>query len=902
MLNLALRQEFASDIFKGSAVDLSTDSDASAIKRGAGAFLKITYPTLDILKALQAAGNGEGRPIMVIGERGFGKSHLMAALYFAFENPDETKDWLDMWAKDHGLSDCARISLPPKMQVICEVMHTHKYKTLWELIFKRCEKGPIYNDRWEQMGAGKTAVPPKAIIQELFDKEPTALILDEMQTWYETLDEGKENEKGKAFNFLQILSEIATERPNSLRLAVSVRNGNNEVYKQIQRNSPIMVDFKAGGKLEAITTDRRRMLLHRLFENRNTIGESEIHSAIRVHLSELFRLQGTPAANQEALKNDYIVSWPFSSKLLGILEEEVLVRATGQGTRDLIKILSSLYRSCPNACIITAADMMLDQDIGTVASMLDAVDYMPSRNLREKAKQNIVSVKQVFSGGLGKVPHLVEIVSALWLRSLSSGNQRGATPKELQADITKEAPIDDNAFFEEIGAIKDNSYNIHEDGNKLLFREDENPKARLLATARNDRMFEDGSDKAYLAKEIKHVLFGPGALGLGYDINVLPPNWVAAPLAQMEDGQAWPGRDDRLLPLAVLPETPENIGSSLGNWLKNNVAQRRNTVRFLLPKAGIASLYEDPKIKELARAAMLGEAWSTNGKKGEYYTLSEYFQKALREEIKRAYGRVALLEKWSFENPASCEFNIVSMDVQADKILAALEAKIKGNYFEPEDFEALAQQVADDSGTLARLVNDLQNPRPNGQRCIPWLGINEVREHLAMLCSKGKIAIQPKGGGVLQRAPGEDEKDALKRIKPKLFDPSPLEETYLMKPISTPATGGAPNQAGQSGGEDSPLFLPPAPNVIGGTASATVTTTGPATPTVTRAPVHKECPATSPLNLLGNMETWGVMPNSITEKITLSISCATGAQLKEIIKKLPEDSSCELKLYIRAKD
>src|SRR5207248_1981355 len=90
-------------------------------------------------------------------------------------------------------------------------------------------------------------------------------------------------------------------------------------------------------------------------------------------------------------------------------------------------------------------------------------------------------------------PHLQEIMGSLWLRSIAVGNLAGAEPATLQVDITRDKTIDDNAFHVELATIADNSFNIHNDGNRLVFREEENPQAKLMAFARNDKLFTDGS-------------------------------------------------------------------------------------------------------------------------------------------------------------------------------------------------------------------------------------------------------------------------------------------------------------------------------------------------------------------------------------------------------------------------
>jgi hypothetical protein len=55
------------------------------------------------------------------------------------------------------------------------------------------------------------------------------LLLDEFQTWYDGLTNTKQYPwKNWAFNFIQILSEIAKEHPELLVLVISVRNGGSD--------------------------------------------------------------------------------------------------------------------------------------------------------------------------------------------------------------------------------------------------------------------------------------------------------------------------------------------------------------------------------------------------------------------------------------------------------------------------------------------------------------------------------------------------------------------------------------------------------------------------------------------------------------------------------------------------
>ncbi|MFU5347486.1 DUF499 domain-containing protein [Pseudomonas aeruginosa] len=510
MLGLTLREEFRGKRLKGTAIELSNDANTGATQIAAQQFLEITYPTHDLLKGIEAVGPNQGRPVVVIGERGLGKSHLMAALYHAVNDPVSTGAWLNGWAATLGDAHVSQIALRNGMLVIGESLHRQRYKFLWDLLFERHPRGEFIKGKWEGMGAAKTDIPSDKLIVELLEHTPTMLLLDEFQTWYDGLTNTKQYPwKNWAFNFIQILSEIAKERPDLLVLVISVRNGGSDAYQQVHRVNPVAIDFKAGGNAERIQQDRRRMLLHRLFDNRLQIADGTIESLVAQHVSEYFRLLDVPPAEQERKRREFTESWPYAPHLLRLLEEQVLIATDAQETRDMIRILANLYKSRGEAVpVLTAADFRLDDDASGIGALLDSVSNEHHRTLREKAQHNIISVTEAVYDHADLAPHLQEIVGALWLRSIAVGNLAGADPATLQVDITRSKPVDGNAFQVELATIVENSFNIHQDGPRLVFREEENPRAKLMACARNDKLFTDGSDQAQLAKQIRYVIGG----------------------------------------------------------------------------------------------------------------------------------------------------------------------------------------------------------------------------------------------------------------------------------------------------------------------------------------------------------------------------------------------------------
>lgn len=899
MLGLSLREEFRGKRLKGTAIELSNDQQTGATQIAAKEFLEITYPTRDLLKGIASVGPNQGRPVVVIGERGLGKSHLMAGLYHAVTDPVSTEAWLKTWATTLAEPDLGSIALRSGMHVIGESLHRHRYKFLWDVLFDNHPHGTFIKGKWEGQGSSKTDIPSDKLVIELLENQPTMLLLDEFQTWYDGLTNTKQYPwKNWAFNFIQILSEIAKERPDLLVLVISVRNGSSDAYQQVHRVNPMAIDFKAAGSAERIQRDRRRMLLHRLFDNRLQIADGTIESLVEQHVSESFRLLAVPPAEQDRKRREFSESWPYAPHLLRLLEEQVLVATDAQETRDLIRILANLYKSRGEEVpVLTAADFRLDDDSSGIGALLEAVANQHHRTLREKAQQNIISVQEARHDHAIVAPHLQELVGALWLRSIAVSNLAGAEPATLQLDITRGEPVDDNAFQVELATVVENSFNIHQEGTKLLFREEENPRAKLMAYARNDKLFADGADQVELAKQVRYVVGGSEEVAKSFRVIALPKSWINDPWTSLDDLERPENWDDRL-PILVLPAEPDKLDSTLGRWLKDHLQKRRNTIRFLIPRAGTMNAFVDRDLLILARAAMKAEEWS--GQNSEYKKLHKEFEGTLRDNLKKRFDRFAVLQRWSYGDPAECKFSVERLEKQGSQMPQAIEETITSDLFVPEDFEELVLEFASNSESVGKLLRELQEPRPTGQDCIPWLGETAIKDRLLRLCASGKIAINLRGLEYLQTRPGEDEDAASQRLRPKLsLTGRHLDDVFILLPSVVPATAGftptpPPLAPGDllggpfipAEGSPPPVGAPPVSpgGIFGGHA-----------PTAKRR-VPLSNPATSPLNLIGRIENWGIGPATRVAEVSIKVPAATGAQLKDMLKKLPEGMTFELNL------
>lgn len=109
--------------------------------------------------------------------------------------------------------------------------------------------------------------------------------------------------------------------------------------------------------------------------------------------------------------------------------------------------------------------------------------------LRQIAQRNLLAVRDCGAN----VTNARELVSAIWMWSMTPGKIAGGTPAELHLDITRGQSVDDNAFQAEITLLVENSVNIHGDevpGSHLWFGVNENPRSKVRSCAKNNQLMK----------------------------------------------------------------------------------------------------------------------------------------------------------------------------------------------------------------------------------------------------------------------------------------------------------------------------------------------------------------------------------------------------------------------------
>lgn len=876
MLGLKLREEFAGKRLSGTTIDFKNRRGTGALDRSAKEFLNITYPSTDLLKTIEAVQPGQSRPVVIIGARGLGKSHLMAAISQMLRDPEAGEAWCKEWAPTIQNDVLKKISFRSEMEVIAESMEMQNYKFLWDLLFDNHPNGTYIRGKWDAQGDKKTEVPGYDLIMELVSAKPTVLILDEFQTWYEGLTNTKQYPwRTWAFNFIQILSQIAESNPDLLSLVISVRDGSSDAAQQVYRVNPVRIDFKG----PQAKKDRQRLLLYRIFENRLNIADADIEALIKVHFEEYLRLYHIPGSEHDKHKTDFLESWPYSPLLIQLLDDQVLIATDTQETRDLIRILVDVFKTAgDHNIIISPSDFSINNEKSGVAALLDSVANQLHRDLRSKALRNLEAVSAAIAGTTQSSPNLGGILSALWLRSLSLENTAGAEAHQLQIDISKDKVVDDNLFQAELALIEENSFNIHRKGSRLVFLNEENPQAKLMAHAKNDRLFENGADIDHLADEIRYVLAGAETGAQGFRVIVLKREWEKDPWSEIEEKDQ-PQNWDNRVPVVVVPTDNVKDGD-LGRWLKSFVTKHRNIVRFLLPKAGSGNTFFDKSLLVTARAVHLADQWKRAD--SAYGALHVKYQKLLRDQLRGRFDRYGILETWNFGEPEKCTFLTGSHGAEGGKILGAIQDHVRRELFIPEEADELIVAASKATRSVADVLEQLKEPTAGGEASIPWIGETEIKEHITRVCAQGKITINVLGRDMLERRAGESEDDAWQRMKGRLGNGRQLEETTIHEPGASISSGGStpePTAPPEPTSPESPTgggpTPPPGPGGLFGGGSS-----GP------RESLQSE--ATSSLSLLGKLESWNITAGTQVHEVKINISQLTGAQLEKLIKGLPD--------------
>ena len=199
---------------------------------------------------------------------------------------------------------------------------------------------------------------------------------------------------------------------------------------------------------------------------------------------------------------------------------------------------------------------------------------------------------------------------------------------------------------------------------------------------------------------------------------------------------------------------------------------------------------------------------------------------------------------------------------------------------------------------MSQLLRELQEPRPGGAPCLPWLGEANTKDKIVLLCAQGHITIDVCGRRRESVKEGELEGDALRRMRDVLsISGRDLDETRLRPLQPEPQTRGL--ESVEDGQHAVLLGRSAEVDIARGAEEGLEKTSDIFAEPVRWVPCFSE--ATSSLNLLLKTESWGIVRGTAVRECSLEIEDLTGDQLDQLLKILPDGLTYALRLKIGEK-
>ncbi|HRZ57215.1 MAG TPA: hypothetical protein P5525_17355, partial [Candidatus Paceibacterota bacterium] len=429
-----------------SVIDLErvTDPRRRALESRPRDFLACTYVSGEIRRLVEGldkrlnSTDAEIGLFLAEGPKGVGKSHdLVIPLHLA-GSPADCQDWLT----ENGLS----FTVPEGTRVMSRKFTDFPLDSLWSVI-------------GQELGVAFPADQPPNInqLRAALEGKKLVVIFDELESGVRAISNDALRQKN--INFLQSLSEEANRPDTNLALIASVYDGNIEPGLTLKRVQRVELRFQD-------STDRRKVLFHRLFKKSPANPSSEIDAIIQSYLNTWRRFGvEIPRDYAEHLRETF----PFTPELLDVALVRIRQSKGGfQGTRGSLGFLAALVRARCNAThLITLADAsLMDPEMRTWLADLD-----PSQNLITCAESNLRELRSYAFAD--------QIASATLLATLAqSPKQPGITEPELARQII--APESDyNAFSVSLTNFKKLGSYFHERAGSLFFDTKENAHAKV---------------------------------------------------------------------------------------------------------------------------------------------------------------------------------------------------------------------------------------------------------------------------------------------------------------------------------------------------------------------------------------------------------------------------------------
>jgi len=513
-------------------------------------FFALTYPTADIRRVLREFHNrfntARESPGLYLfeGLKGCGKSHLLLLFYHLFKNPEEGRGWL----RRHQI-EC---SLPPDIAVIVNKFTDMPLVSIWGFILDGLKVPRV---------EGQPIQPGRREMEKALSGKRVLIIFDELEQGIKCLQEPYRSQN---IAFLQMLSEWANQT-SDVTVCASLYGETEEPGATLKRVPCCRVQFRE-------TTDRAKVVLHRLFEKYETFNAESASPVVDSYMNVW---QRHTRIGQPDYRSRFLTSYPFTPELMELLLERVPSRGGFQNVRGALGFLGNLVRLTHQRADVVAPGQasLADREVMERLHDLDV-----SGDLLRKAQSNYAELKNQ--------PLADEIAAAVLLYTVTSprgARTSGCTRDELMRSVLR-PETDVNTFEQTLSAFTRFAANFHSTEGRYYFDTEDQPEAKVEFRALK---VEDAEARDFLRqlflqeifRELNAVFFDETA-ATQEALNALAKDRVRFVLApkrlKPEDRHAlFHGLEFRNQVLLLEPRDKEfdlNRNADLLHWAKRQIA------------------------------------------------------------------------------------------------------------------------------------------------------------------------------------------------------------------------------------------------------------------------------------------------------------------------------------------
>jgi len=666
--------------------------DSNKIESSAERILGMTYPTQALQQAMTAIeerleGERAHGTFVFAGDYGTGKSHSLLVLYHLLTSPDDRERWLDKWNLSFSCRD--------EVDVAVSHLLIEDPDFAWEPVFQRLGHDDLL--------AEVRDFPTGAQICGLLGNRPLIVILDELESWYNSIEEAARRERN--LNFLQNLTEVAEDQSLKLIVLVSLYGRNQQLLGRMGRERMFLKDL---GKVE----DKARVVLFRLFEEidddeaRQTVDDYiEMYSALSDQLSSATGLL-------DAYRTKMLAYYPLHPELVDVLFQVYGACSDRQNTRGILYILSGVLRRCAGE-----RDLLLPSDVDPGFSEVNDDLYQLDPILLARAIDDIQRNKDELLAR--------DILSTILLRSFVP-EMAGANESQVSLGCLRPG-LNVNELHRVLAKLEANAWYLWRSEDRYVIRPEENLPVSI--NSRAARQLQDKGPQAAALKLRELIADLAGGTSL---------NTFVYPLDEIPDSRQ----------MKVVISTKYMDDEAIRDKVYFG-KEWRNTLVFVRPKSA-GDLTENASFLISAQRLLVCDDLKSKLEKDKLPQLDKYRQREegdLRSKLKSAYG------EWMkpggrgdkiYFRPIECgldttailqqvreAFGVEILDdaIRAELVEAAEEGKrfdeLRLSFFkllgrpvlvEPEDLRKRARALCNDAGDIVmvrgKTFYSQQNPAP----------------------------------------------------------------------------------------------------------------------------------------------------------------------------------------------